>query len=567
MLIHLEISNYLLIRDLSLDFDSGFIVLTGETGAGKSMILGAIDVLMGKSFSKDSIRKSETKAVIEGIFKLENCEALQKIVGDIYFEDLNKEILIRREISQNGRTRTFLNDQPLPQSRLNDIREHLLDIHGQRENQSLYRSDKQLEFLDVFAGALPDLQEFRKQYRLRSELNRVLFELKERFAVHMREQSLLAYQLEEIERLGLTEGEEEAIEAKLRKLENAEKLREQSQLLHSLLNEGENAISDQIGQARSIARELARTDQDLSSIAAELKNIESQIKDIGEQIRDYSESVDMDEAELEALRERRGVLWDLKRKHGMNLNEIIARAGELKGLLAEGETMKARIESVQAELDATDHELISSGESLSAKRRAAASKLSKKVEEYLQPFGFSKARFKVQIDSDLPVKPNEVGKYGADRVRFLFSANVGSDPTDLAEAASGGEASRVMLAIKSVLADKIQYPLMIFDEIDLGISGQIAERVGGELSKMGSKHQLIVISHLPQIASKADHHLFVQKQVVKDNTEISARFLENEERVTAVAALLAGKKITKQSLASADELINQHKPDKAKTIG
>ncbi|MBU1919477.1 AAA family ATPase, partial [bacterium] len=458
MLAHLDISNYLLIRELALDFDTGLIVLTGETGAGKSMILGAVDVLMGKTFPKDAIRKGESKAVIEGTFRIADQEAIRKTAGDAYFEDSGEELIIRRELSQSGRTRTFLNDQPLLQSLLPELREHLLDIHGQRENQSLYRPEKQLEFLDVFTGSLPDLQEFRKLYRKRSELNRILHDLQEKFAVHTREQSLLTYQLEEIERLGLTEGEEELIESRLRKLENSEKLREQAQLLHALLTEGEQAVSDRIGQARTIARELARTDEDIAPLASELKNIESQVKDLSAQIRDYMEGVEMDEEELESLRARRGVLWELKRKHGMNLNEIIARATELKDLLEEGEALKSRIETVGNELAHTDKQLIEAGERLSGKRRTAAGKLSKRIEDCLHPFGFSKARFQIAVESDLPIQPNEVGKNGADRARFLFSANVGSDLAELSKAASGGEASRVMLAIKSVLADKIQYP-------------------------------------------------------------------------------------------------------------
>jgi DNA repair protein RecN (Recombination protein N) len=422
--------------------------------------------------------------------------------------------------------------------------------------------------LDVFAGTGELVQQFREVYRQRYDLNKQAKSLREQLDSHLKEQALLSYQLEEIERLGLRVGEEESLETKLKKLENSEQLKSKSQLLEEILSEGEVSLTSLIGRARLLASELSATDSDLDPMLHELKNIESQIKDLAAQIRDYGESIVMDERELESLRERCGVLWDLKRKHGMTVDQIITRAGELKGLLEHGESLNAQIVELKKMMDDLDHKIIQLGSELSSKRNASAPELSKKIGERLRPLGFNKPRFNIAIESDAEISPDTVGRSGADRVQFQIAVNPGSNLAGLSDVASGGESSRVLLAVKSVLAEKMHYPLSIYDEIDLGISGQIAERVGSELARMGKRHQLMVISHLPQIASSADHHLYIEKKLTGTSAVTGARFLKDEERVAAVAALMAGRSVTKQLLASADELLQQRKnPKKAKSLG
>lgn len=568
MLAHLSIQRYLLIRELSLELPRGLIVLTGETGAGKSMILSAISVLLGAPFPKDDRRSPDEKTVIEGVFRGDSIDAVKKIAGLEYFEDDDDELLLRRELSAKGRARSFLNDQPIPQARLLEICDVLLDSHGQRDSQVLFRADRQLAFLDEFAGTLADATALRQIHRKRQELSRQLNTVSERLDSHTKEQALLTYQLEEIERLGLQAGEEEQIELQLKKLENSERLGLSAGSLSELLSEGDGSLLDLLGKARLFAGDLARYDDETTSFESELKAIDAQIKDLAGQIRDYADSIDMNESELESLRERRGVLWDLKRKHGMGLDEIIARAGELKELLATGESLREEVEQLQSELQRSGSDLVRSATKLSKSRQSAAGKLSKEIEALLKPLGFAKAAFQVQVESTANAGPEEVRASGLDSVSFQFTANPGTEPRALSDVASGGEASRVLLAIKSVLAEQAAYPLMIFDEIDLGISGQIAERVGEALAKLGDRHQLIVISHLPQIASAAEHHLLVEKQIRGRQASSGARFLSQEERVPAIAALMAGKSVTKQSLASADELLSQRKTTKKiKPIG
>jgi DNA repair protein RecN (Recombination protein N) len=559
MLHRLVIRDYLLVRRVELDFESGLTVLTGETGAGKSMILGALDVLLGEKPPRDSVAPSAERAVIEGEFLLPPSETLAEILGD---EDGGaQEIRVRREIARQGRSRLWLNDRPLSQDVLPRLRELLADFHGQREQQSLFKPSRQLEYLDVFADTGDESRKVAALYAQRVSQTRELERLRAALNGHRKDRALLEYQLREIERLGLKQGEEQEIEARLVKLESAEKLAADASHLLALLSEADVSLVALGGQARQTAAAIARIDQDLNEAATELGDVVSRLKDLAEQVRHYLDGLNFDESELARLRERRGLLWEMKRKHGLTVEQILERAGELRRFLTEGQALEDSFHAQEATLQATDDELVAAAGDLSARRCLAAKEFSQSVVETMKPLGFSHPRFEANVET-LP-EPWDVEKmtaHGADRVTFLFSANPGGRPAPLTEVASGGESSRVTLAIRSVLSDKAEYPLMVYDEMDLGISGRVADQVGKSLHRLARRHQVIVVTHLPQIASRADHHLLISKLSRDGSSETTAKFIFGDERVQAIAALIAGAKVTDKSLASASELLRQKSP-------
>ena len=557
MLTRLVIRDYLLVRRLDLTFERGLTALTGETGAGKSMIVGALEVLLGERFPKDAVPGDADRAVIEGYFTPDNPRAIYDIIGD---EDLeqNAEVLVRREISRTGRTRSMVNDRPITQDILQKLRDLLADFHGQREHQSLFRPSTQLEYLDTFAESAPLSRDVRKLFESRSvqrhEIERKTAELNE----FRKDRALLTYQLEEIERLGLKPNEEESIEARLSKLESAEKIAVEAARLLDLLAETEPSAITVAGRARMTASAISKMDGEFTAMVNELSDLESRIKEISSQVRDYADSLEFDPADLEELRERRGIIWKLKRKHGLTIEEILKRADDLKTMVERGEQMEQELERLNVQLAQLDIEFVRAAEELSKRRQRAADEFGQSVVQAMKPLGFAAPQFEVQVTTQgTPFDPAQLTADGADSVQFFFSANPGSKLAPIVAVASGGESSRVTLAVKSVLAKKISYPLMVYDEIDLGISGRVADHVGVALSALSKHHQVLVITHLPQIASRADQHLLVTKAVQAGSTHTTAKFLSPAERVEAIAALIAGVHITDKALASASELLRQ----------
>lgn len=550
MLRQLLIRDYLLVRHVELEFAPGLTVLTGETGAGKSMILGALDVLLGARVPKDAVGEGAAQAVIEGKFTLQKRGRLpEEFRGE-------GELVIRREIAQSGRSRSWLGDEPVALDQVQRLRGALCDFHGQREQQSLFDPHRQLEYLDAFAGCADLTSAVSDLFARRVAMKRELAEAAAELESFRRDRALLAYQLEEIERLGLKAGEEEALDARLRKLESVEKLSEESAKLLDALSESEPSLVSQIGVAKQLAAVLAKTDAEVKATAEELADLASRIKDVAAEVRHYHDGLALDEAELLRLRERRSLLWELRRKHGLTVEQILARAEQMKERMAEGETREKSVGEMEKQLNALSSQLIELCRRLSERRREAARDFGERVLRALKPLGFAAPEFRLDVQSlSEPWDADRLTAEGADRVDFLFSANPGKAAQPIHHVASGGESSRVTLAIKSVLSEKADYPVMIYDEIDIGISGRVADQVGKALAELARRHQLLVITHLPQIASRADRHVLIEKTIRGKSSETTTRYLEGDERVRGVAALIAGAKITASSLASASELL------------
>jgi DNA repair protein RecN (Recombination protein N) len=349
------------------------------------------------------------------------------------------------------------------------------------------------------------------------------------------------------------------VDARLLKLESSEKLSAEAARLLDALSESNPSMVSLAGLAKTTAAAIAKIDPELQPVSAELAEITSRLKDLSADVGHYLDGLSFDDAELARLRERRSVIWELRRKHGMTLDQILARADELKSLLEQGEVLEQQCRDLEKDLQNTDAELVAEAQRLSDMRRGVAADFSQKVTAELKALGFPDPRFDVSVTTQAaPLDPGKIGAQGIDRVDLLFSANPGARLAPIGAVASGGESSRVTLAIKSVLSDQADYPMMVYDEIDLGISGRVADQVGKVLSGLARRHQVLVITHLPQIASQADYHLAVRKESDRTSTSTTARFLSGDERVQAVAALIAGANITEKSLASAGELLRQN---------
>ncbi|MFH1010788.1 MAG: DNA repair protein RecN [bacterium] len=557
MLRRLLIQDYILIARAEFEPGRGFCVFTGETGAGKSMVLGALAVLVGEKFPSQPVRPTAKKAIIEGEFDFPADMELRALFAANELEAGDEGLLLRREIAPGGRARCFVNDEPVPLEVLQAIGEHLVDLHGQHEQQALLRRVRHLDFFDAYADALALRSEvaylYREYARLRTE-----FERRQRLQEERRrDEGLLRFQLTEIERLGLRESEEEELEMEIRRLENAEKLAEATHAAWAAISDGDCAATVQLKHAREILTSIKEVDAQLGSLAAEIEELEAQLKEVGKLARDRHLSVTYDPERLEALRERRSALAVLKRKYGLSSGELLRRAEQWRQVLSDSDSLEGDIERVEQEMRAARVALRAKALELSGKRRAKKEDFEAEVEKQLSQLGLGNASFELSFESVDAEDASSISAKGIDRTEFYFSANPGREAKPLVEVASGGESSRIMLALKGVLADKLEPVTLVFDEIDIGISGRMAERVGEALRSLARRHQVLAITHLPQIASRANRHFTVAKRSLRKETLTEVRLLSSSERVQELALLLGGSKVTPKIVATAQELLKR----------
>ncbi len=558
MLARLHIRNFLLVEEIELNFERGFTAITGETGAGKSMILGALQVVFGDSFGEQMIRDGAERAVIDVEFRLSCAEELEALVGEEFCDSPSDVLSVRRELGRGGRARGFIQDRPATIELLKSVGDALMDFHGQRDSLSLFKPSRQLDFLDAFAHSSEEREAVASAYKTRHDLAAEREELLRDVQERRKEQALLAYQLEEIDRLGLREGEDVDIAAKLKKLEQSEKLIVLANQVAGLLEQDDVCAVSLTGQARQLAEEIKRIDAEFSDVVAELADLAARLRDVSGEVSHYAERIDVNPEELEKLRQRAATLSELRRKHGLDLNQILEQAAHMKSELDALAEMERKLSGIDSNLEKANQALSAAARVLSNKRKAAGISFAMAVEQTLKPLGFNKPSFEVSLDSVDFAEVETISRSGADTVQFMFRASAGQALLPLAEVASGGESSRVTLAIKSVVAERMHYPLLVYDEIDLGISGRVAASVASLLYDLGREQQLIVVTHLPQIAARAEHQLHVSKSTSRDRTITNAAMLLPEQRAEAVAALLAGSEISGSALAAAGELLNSH---------
>jgi DNA repair protein RecN (Recombination protein N) len=550
MLRSLYIKNYAIIDEIQLDFADDLNIITGETGAGKSIMLGALKMLLGERASTNQYPDNDEKSVIEGTFDIGGL-GLQDFFEQNELE-YNDQTIIRRELLPGGKSRSFVNDSPANLNVLLELRSSLIDIHSQHDSLELRSNEFQLRVVDAFADHASLLTEYKKKYLLLKEKKKTYDELNENKEKIAKEKDFIAFQLEELNQYPLDTWDQEIIEQDLSKMEHAEEIKKT--LYHST-----QVIDHQEGSLLDILQEILSSQRKVEKYAPELQSKNNSLEAIVEELKEWSKDISRSESDIEynadriqSLREDLDSIYKLLKKHHKGtLEELKILKGELEVQLHQMEHSDDYILQLKEELKREYKECLSLAEQISHNRKNAIPFIEKQLLDNLKYLQLDNSQFKIWINTS----PEIFKETGIDEVRYLFSANMGKEPQELKNAISGGEMSRFMLSIKSMMAQKIKLPTLIFDEIDTGVSGDVAYKVANNLEFLSQNHQIIAITHLPQIASKGQSHLFVYK-TIKDNKSISyIKKLNKEERIHEVAKMLSGASITERSLANAKELL------------
>jgi DNA repair protein RecN (Recombination protein N) len=563
MLKNLRIRNYALVEDLEVEFHPGLNVLTGATGAGKSIIVGAVNLVLGERASSDVVRTGFDNAIIEASFELESDQIFKNLLTPLGINCPDNVLIIRREISGKGVSRCFLNDRQMTLGSLKSIGDRLADLHGQHEHQSLLNVGRHIEYLDDY-GDLNDLLASASQnfYRLK-EKQKELEELEKSKKQDQERKALYDFQIKEIEKADLSLGEEEKLIQDKKILENIEELYQLSSSIYQNLHEGEGSIQERLAISSKEIKKGKELDSRLKEPAESLDSCLIQLQELSRFLEGYKDSLEFDPEKLEMIRERLNLINTLKKKYGNTIDEILTYAQKIKEDLNKIENKDQIINGLKEEIKRLSGAFKKDCLLLSQKRKTKAIVLAKKIQTTLSGLGMNKTKFNVKITSqedengllEIDGKRYFADEKGMDQVEFFVSPNPGEELKPLAKIASGGEISRIMLALKSILAKADQVSTMIFDEIDVGIGGEVASAVGKSLKNLASSHQVIVITHLQQIASQADHHFKVFKESSKGRTVTQIKKLKEEERVKEIARMISGEKISELTLKQAKEMI------------
>ncbi len=549
MLKQLTIKNFVLIKELKLEFTKGLSVITGETGAGKSIMLDALQLLLGARADSAVIRKGEKKCVIEGTFKVS--KDLKNLFKQ-YDVDFEEDTILRREIADSGKSRSFANDTPVTLPFLKELAQSIVDIHSQHAFLSLKSSVFLLNILDALANNDKLLVAYKSSLQ---EYKDVLKDLdaEEKEVKQITENlDYWKFKFNEIDAAALKEGEESELESELKISENAGEVKERTSRALNYLN-NDKGITDNLMSAEVELEKLERLTGGFSSFLERVKSLRIEAEDISQELERQTDEMNFDGNKLQELQERQSVLYALLKKYNaVAAADLIAEAADLKTKINSAQFSEERLDELKAKKISLHKILLDSSASLSKTRKKAAPQLTKQITELLSQLKMDKARMEVDLRFSAE---NGFSEYGQDKPLLLFSANQGDDLQAIENAASGGELSRVMLAVKSCMAKHFTLPAIIFDEIDTGVSGEVANKMGLVLQEMGQSMQVISITHLPQIASKAQQHYRVEKSVVDGKTESKVYLLNNEQRVEEIAQMLSGDKLTKKSLDNAKELL------------
>ena len=565
MLKSFEVKDYALIEHIAVEFGSGLNIITGETGAGKSILIDAMSLLLGERASTEVVRKGAQKSFVEGIFNVKGNKNLKSVLeeNDI---DISNELIIRREISLKGSNRCFINDTPVNLNVVKDIGNLLVDLHGQHEHQSLLRTETHIDYLDEFGDYQQLLNQYKKAYSelLQKEINLKEFQKKESSIKEKKD--FYAFQIKEIDNISPQDDEEDKLIEELKILENSEKLAELTSEIYQLLYESDNAIQTSLARVKTLLQKLSEIDKSFSDSLNESGSALAQVQEISNFVRGYNSKINLDQEEVEGKRERLASINLLKKKYGGSVKAILEYRKKIGDEFELAENFSGKIRELNTLINELRKNAGKLAKDLSKKRELAGKLVRKGIEVTLKDLGIQTPQFKTEIintpaENDSGVLIDEIyfkaNSKGIDEVEFFISTNPGEDLKPLAKVASGGEVSRIMLAIKSTLAKNDKLPLLIFDEIDVGVSGRIAQKVGRALKNLSSFHQVISITHLPQIASLAEHHFSIEKIAQNNRVISSIKKLPHSERIAEIARLLSGEKITEASLKSARELIDQ----------
>lgn len=547
MLCEISIKNVAVIERLHMEMRGGMTVLTGETGAGKSIIIDSINMLLGDRTNKTLVRYGQKKAVVQGVFRVDPNPETEEFLED---ED---QLIITREVTAEGKSTVRINGLMVPLARLRSMAPYLIDIHGQHDNQALLTPSKHVGFLDSFAGNSREREEYRELYQRYRQLQRQLDELQTDENEKARRIDLLEYQHSEITRAGLRKGEEEELKAQRDQVANAEKIASAAAQAYDNLYGGEEIQSayDALSSAINSLEEIREFAPEIQQVWESVSDLVYTIEDAAHELKEYADRVEYDPQLLDELEERLDLISRLKRKYGNSVEEILAFGKKIEEELSEIQSADEKKAELEQAVQDAEKALAAAANVLTETRRKAGMRLQTEIEQSLQELDMDKSVFRVEVGAAGDYTPG-----GADHVEFMISTNPGEPLKPLAQIASGGELSRVMLAIKSILADSDHVDTLIFDEIDTGVSGRAAQKIALKLGKIGRSKQVICITHLPQLAAMADNHFLIEKEVTDTAASTAVRLLERDERRTELARITDGD-ITKTSLEHAEEMLKR----------
>ena len=550
----LRIKNYALIDDVELEFGPGFNVLTGETGAGKSIILGALNLVLGARAAGETLREGATKASIDAIFRLKKPSRRLNDLLDEYQVELDAgDLIVSRSLTSDGRSRAYLGGVVVPINVLSAVGDELVDLHGQHEHQSLLKAERHLDLLDAFADLDAEVDALGATVSALREIERTIRELEQDDRERARQVEFLRFAVGEIDGAALVPGEEEEVKGRRNLITNAERVFELSQAAYTALHEGEESSAvDLMGTALANLEELASIDGQFQPMAEQLQGVQSVIEELARDLQRAVENLEYDPGELNRLNERLTLIGDLKRKYGDTVDEILRYLDEARDRIDRFDTKDEQLATMRTEQARIVAEVMKKARGLSQRRHATAEKLDKKIAAALKELDMKGAQFETRMTE------GELTRTGIDRVEFYLAANPGEKLKPLRQVASGGEISRIMLAMKATFAGADKIPTLVFDEIDAGIGGIVASKVAAKMRALAGSHQLICITHLPQIAAAADTHYHVAKSVINRRTSTDVVRVDRQRRVDEIARLLDGS-VSQVSLDHARELLAQHK--------
>jgi DNA repair protein RecN (Recombination protein N) len=549
MLTHLSIQNYALIRQLEIDFTPGFTVITGETGAGKSILLGALNLMLGKRAETQVLFDKTNKCIVEGIFTI-----AQYNLHDFFATndlEYDNQAIVRREIGVNGKSRAFINDTPVNLDLLKDFAGQLIDIHSQHQTVTLNDANFQLSVIDNVAGISDLVKKYRALQQHYVQLKNQLDLLVQQENKSKSEQDYFEFLFNELDSAKLTAGEQEQLESDLKVINHAEEIKSRLDFSSQSIGGEELGILAKLNEVRSNLNQISGFSDALKELASRLEGSYIELSDILNEIDKIADSVVYQPEKANEIKQRLDLIYHLQNKHRVNsIEDLLLLKEELYKKLKNIASIEDKIKTLSAELLQKEQEVIKEAKKISDIRKKHFTPIEKEIEATLAELGMPHARF--SIFHQLLEFP---GKDGIDTVRFLFNANKGGELQEMSKVASGGELSRLMLAVKSLISQKNLLPTVIFDEIDIGVSGQVADKVGTILSKLSDAMQVIAITHLPQIAGKGNAHFFVYKETDSNTTKTEIKILNPDERVIEIAKMLSGEDVTPASVETAKHLI------------
>ncbi len=550
MLQQLYIKNFTLIDELDIELHPGFSVITGETGAGKSIILGAIGLLLGQRADSKSIKQGADRCVIEAHFDLSRYDLKPFFdENDIEYDD--HDTIIRRELTAAGKSRAFINDTPVALTMLKELGDQLMDVHSQHQNLLLNKQDFQLNVVDILANDSKELEEYQQCFANYQQKTKELNQLREEIERNKQNADFLQFQYDELEAAQLVEGEQEELEQQSETMSHAEDIKTALYEADNALNGDENGVVSQVKSAYNALNGISKVMPKTAELTERLDSCRIELKDIADEVSQLLERTDFNPAELDNINNRLDRLYELEKKyHVETVEELIQQRDDLKLKLSHIENSDEAVSEMEKEVAKLRSLCAHRAETISTMRRATADNMRSQLAQRLEQLGMPHARF------DVSITKTELGKNGQDSISFLFSANTSTPLQPVSQVASGGEIARVMLSLKAMISGAVKLPTIIFDEIDTGVSGKIAEKMAQIMQEMGrTERQVISITHLPQIAALGSHHYRVSKEETKNGTVSHMTELNNEERITEIAQMLSGSDISDAAIQNAKELL------------